>query len=507
MTALVEDLLVADGVVKRYGQVQALVGADFNCRAGEIHAVLGENGAGKSTLIKVLGGTVRQDAGTVRVAGEELPPGRPQAALLAGIVAVYQELSLIRDLTVAENIFLLREPLRPLRLIDGGSVVQRTYALFRDLGIKGIDPDRRAGQLSLAQKQVVEIAKAAARDPRVLILDEPTSALAEAEVAWLLDLMKRWRGEGKAIIFISHRYGEVKATADRLSIYRNGQRVAVYAGNEASDTEVITAMCGRPVETLFPDLPPLQPDAPITLEVRDVSSREVRGVSFAARRGEILGVGGLAGQGQLDLFLSLFGALPHSGQTSLHGRTVRLRRPQDAVRAGVGIALVPAERKTEGLLLARSVRENMTLPAIGLLSRFGFVQRGRERERVQSMIHTLHIAVSNDDVPVRQLSGGNQQKVVIGKWLLSGASILLLYDVTRGVDVATKAQIYGLIIDAVSNGATVLFYSTDTQEMVHLCHRVLVMYEGRVVQTVEGNELNERQIVSAAIGHGSVGAA
>jgi ribose transport system ATP-binding protein len=507
VTAQVDDLLVADGIVKRYGHVQALVGADFSCRAGEIHAVLGENGAGKSTLIKVLGGTVRQDAGTVRVAGEELSPGHPQAALGAGIVAVYQELSLIGDLTVAENIFLLREPLRPLRLIDGGSVVQQTCALFRNLGIKGIDPDRRAGQLSLAEKQIVEIAKAAARDPRIIILDEPTSALAQTEVAWLLDLMKRWRSEGKAIVFISHRYGEVKATADRLSIYRNGKRVAVYTEGEASDAEVITAMCGRPVETLFPALPELRSDAPTTLDVRDVSGRGLHGVSFAVRRGEILGVGGLAGQGQLDLFLALFGAMPHSGQTRLHGRAVRLRRPQDAVRAGVGIALVPAERKTEGLLLARSVRENMTLPSIRLLSRFGFVRRGLERERVQTMIHTLNIAVSNDEEPVRQLSGGNQQKVVIGKWLLSGASILLLYDVTRGVDVATKAQIYQLITDAVSNGATVLFYSTDTQEMVHLCHRVLVMYEGRVVHTVEGNELNEREIISAAIGHGSAGAA
>lgn len=254
-------VLSAHGLRKRYGAVTALDGADFSCLAGEVHAILGENGAGKSTLIKILGGTVRADTGAVYVAGELLRLGQPRAAAAAGITAVYQELSLVPDLNVAQNIFLQREPLRALRLIDRGALRRQTEDLFHELGLEGIDPMQRAGELSLARKQLVEIAKAAARRSRIIVLDEPTSALSEREVQWLLELMRRWRSEGRGVIFISHRFGEIKAIADRLSIYRNGARVAVYAQGAQTDERIITTMSGRPIDATYPPRHAPTPDA------------------------------------------------------------------------------------------------------------------------------------------------------------------------------------------------------------------------------------------------------
>ena len=303
------EFLVATDVTKRYGSVVALRDASLRCRLGEIHAVFGENGAGKSTLLKVLGGTVSPNSGTATVQGQPHRLGDARAARRAGITAVYQELSIIPDLTVAENVFLLREPTRRLGLVNRRILRRRTQQLFNELGITGLRPGARAAQLSLAEKQIVEIAKAATQDASLIILDEPTSALSQAESAWLLDLMRRWRDEGRCVIFVSHRYAEIKAIADRISIYRDGEFVGCYGQGELSDEAIVEKMCGRPVEMLFPERTPVAPDAPEALRAEELEPRRAgRKLSFAARQGEILGVAGLAGQGQLALF-SLCSAL------------------------------------------------------------------------------------------------------------------------------------------------------------------------------------------------------
>lgn len=495
-----EEFLEAANLTKRFGSLVALNDASFRCRLGEIHAVVGENGAGKSTLLKILGGTIRPDSGSVTIDGAPLPFGNARIAARAGVARVYQELSIVPDLTVAENVFLLSEPTALGGVVKRRTLRRDTQELFADLGIAHIDPDVRARRLSLAQKQVVEIAKAAARDARIIILDEPTSALAETEALWLLGLMRRWRDEGRCVIFVSHRYSEIESVADRLSIYRNGQFVGCYGKGELSDAEVVERMCGRPIETLFPERRPPSEESPEMLAVSELQPHRSGGkVSFSARRGEIVGIAGLAGQGQLDLFLALFGAISAKGQITVEGKPIRIRRPADATAAGIGIALVPAERKTEGLLMGRSVRENMTLPALRLVSRLGFLRRGVEERHVRRLVDELHISVRDIDAPVQQLSGGNQQKVLIAKWILTGARVLLLFDVTRGVDIATKTQIYQMIADFAAAGGTVLLYSTDTLEIVHLCHRSLVLREREIVEEFGGDELEEQTLIAAAL--------
>ena len=490
----------ATGITKTFGGTRALAGADLTADYGEVVAVLGENGAGKSTLMKVLAGTLKPDAGSVLIENQPLRLGDPVASEAAGIGAVFQELTTIPDLTVAQNLFLRRAP-RRYGLISARRSIEETERLFDELGIDNISPSARGRELTLAQRQVVEIARASARRPRLMILDEPTSALGEDQVQWLLNLVRTWRADGRCVLLITHRYAEIKEVADILSVYRAGSLVATYAIGDVDDDEVIRAMCGRSVERLVPSPPPLSRDAAAVLQVEEFRPTSAsKPTNLSVRAGEIVGVGGLVGQGQLEFFHALFGDFNYSGTIRIRGEVVRIHRPTDAIEAGMGISLMPADRKTEGLLLRRSVKENISLAAIRGFSRWGILSATKERIAVEDEISRLQIVTAGLKQPVGRLSGGNQQKAVIAKWLLTDSNIFLLYDVTRGVDIGAKAEIYKIVLDLAERGAAILYYSTELDELLRLCHRVAVFHDGYVTQILEKTEMTDTALVSAAFG-------
>jgi ribose transport system ATP-binding protein len=481
--------------------VRALREASFAAEFGEVHALVGENGAGKSTLIKILSGVLRPDEGTVRVRGAEVDFRTPHGARALGVGTVFQELTLLPWMTVAENLFLRSEPRGRSRLIKKRELAPRADELLDSLGIRGIDPYELPASLSLADRQVIEIARALVRDPDILFLDEPTSALAEREVEWLFRLVRDLRERGKCVIFTSHRWGEVANLADRITIFRNGEHVATRDRGHLTEGEAVTLMTGRTIDRMYPELPPLAAEAATVLEVDGLQGTSVHGVSFALRRGEILGVGGLAGQGQRDLFMTLFGARKaDGGEIRVAGKPQRIRRPADAIKLGIGIALVPEDRKTEGLMLPMSVRDNLTLAVLGGVSFYGVLNPTREHAHVRQAVGRLQIQSSRPTIQeVGTLSGGNQQKVLIGRWLLAECDILLLYDITRGVDVGTKHDIYELMTTLIDEGKSLLFYSSETEEMARLCHRVLVMREGRIAAELDGAHTNAEEIVAASL--------
>lgn len=483
---------------KSYGAVRALQGASLSIATGEVHGLVGENGAGKSTLIKILSGVLKPDSGTLWVKGEQVVLDSPQAARALGIGTVFQELTLMPWMTVAENLLLRREPRGFARLLRRRDFAPRTEETLAGLGVEYIDPLELVSNLTLGQRQIVEIARTVIRDPDILFMDEPTSSLAGQEVEWLFGLLDKLRGEGKSIIFTSHRWKEVESIADRLTVFRDGSDVGTHT--KIKEAEAITLMTGREMDTVYPDLAPLDNEEPV-LEVSDLSGAKIRDVSLTLHKGEILGVGGLEGQGQRDLFLTLFGAGEFSGgEILVNGKPEKIRGPSDAIRSGLGIALVPEDRKSEGLLLPMSVRDNLTLPILNDFSVGGVINGGSERRTVKRMVDRLQIRIRSVDQAVSTLSGGNQQKVLVGRWLLADSRILLFYDVTRGVDVATKHDIYELMLNLISEGRSILFYSSDTEEVANLSHRVLVMRDGRVAAELKGPSIDTEEIVAAALG-------
>ena len=422
----------------------------------------------------------------------------PEAARRLGVRTAFQELTLLPGLTVAENLLIGREPQGVFGLIRRRRLVDEAEMELAELQAEQIDTAELVGNLPLAQQQVIEIARAVQPQPEILLLDEPTSSLGERSVEWLFDLVRRLRDEGTCVIFTSHRWGEIGRIAGRITIFRNGTRVGTYPPELAED-EAITLMTGRQLGAAYPKLAPHDGAEP-ALAVRGLRAPGLEDLSFEIGEGEIVGVGGLAGQGQRELFLSLFGAHPVThGQIFVQGTPRRIRTPRDAIHAGLGIALVPEDRKQEGLLLPMRVRDNMTLPILSRLTVAGVVDRGRERSLVGGVIERLQVRTGSADSRVATLSGGNQQKVLIGRWLLADSRILLLFDVTRGVDVATKRDIYQLMLQLADEGRSILFYSSETDELAHLCHRVLVLREGGLATTLEGPGIDSEDIVAASI--------
>jgi ribose transport system ATP-binding protein len=486
------------GVSRSFGGVRALVEASFEAVSGEVHALVGENGAGKTTMIKVLCGMVRPDAGTIRFAGEPVHLAGPQAALARGVGTVFQELTLLPWLTVAENLLLRDPPTGPLGLVRRRALAPRAEEILTEYGVTGIDARELAANLSLEQRQLVEIVRTVRRKPRVLFLDEPSAALSAHAAAWLYDLVRTLRGQGCCVVFTSHRWREVDELADRVTVFRNGQHVTTRT--DLDEATAVKLMTGRTIDRVYPPLPP--PPAAGTgpvLEVQDLTGPALHGVSVVLRPGEIVGVGGLAGQGQRELFRTLFGAARATGgRTLVDGRPRRIRRPWEAISARIGIALVPEDRKSEGLLLPMSVRDNLTLAILGRVSRLGLLSAKAERAEVESMVQRLAIRTSRPATQeVGTLSGGNQQKVLLGRWLLTRARVLLLYDVARGVDVGTKHDMYRLIGELAAEGKAVLLYSSETEEVAHMSHRVLVMRAGRVVAELPGPADPERIVAES----------
>ena len=499
-------------VSKRYGGVHALQRARFACASGRIHALLGENGAGKSTLIKVMAGVVQPDEGRIVLAGQERRFAHPQDAVGAGIACIFQGLSLMPDLSVADNICITNPPKR-FGLIDRAAQRRIAEAALKRAGADDIHPLAPVGSLSLSRRQMVEIAKALAREPKILILDEATSALTAADVQRVYTLLKRLRDEGLAIVYISHRMNEIAELADDCSVFRNGQHVATFAAGTKTDAETVEMMIGRDIEHAFPPKPAARGEAstpiPPAIEVRGLRWNDrLHDIELAARPGEIVGLGGLDGQGQRELFLALFGVLRGvQGEVRLAGRPARVGSPKAAKHDAIGIALVPEDRKTDGLMLPMSVRDNLSFAALDRLSRAGIVVSADETQATAEMVARLSIKAPDLDAPVGTLSGGNQQKVVIAKWLMNRPRIILLNDPTRGIDVGTKQEIYALLRRLADEGAAVLLYSTDYAELIGCCDRVAVFFDGRIVRWLEGDALTERALVASALNLGTEAAA
>jgi ribose transport system ATP-binding protein len=493
------DLVEVRHVTKRFGGVVALNDANFSARAGEVHALIGENGAGKSTLIQILAGTLQYDGGEILLGGEQYRPANPDAARAAGIAAVFQELSLIPDLTVEQNIWFRHSRLTPLRTVDASALRRQTLELFERYRFPSINPAAWSHRLNLAERQIVEVAKGLAKSPRVLILDEATSALPAREAEWLLSLTRQLAAEGKLVVFISHRMGEVRQIADRITIFRNGMTVAAHGKDEVSDDEIVTKMIGRRLEQLYPQKVDTSTGT-VALAVRNLKSgTRLNGVDFDLVEGEILGVGGLQGHGQSELFKSLFGVRRSSGNNQIWGKPSRMESPRRLLTGSAGVALVPEDRRAEGLLLAKSVRENLTLSSIRRFKKNGLLSRTAEDALVQEMVRSLRIKADTPEQPAGSLSGGNQQKVLLGKMLLSEARILLLYDPTRGVDVGTKGEIFQLMRELASKRYAILFYSSDLSELVHMANRVMVMRQGKVAAELKGEEISEKNMLRAAV--------
>lgn len=494
--AVTSPLVRLSGVHKRYGGVQALRDASLTAAGSEVHGLLGPNGSGKSTLGKVLAGSVRPDAAEIALAGEPVRIGSPRAAARLGVAAVYQQLSLVPDLTVGQNLVLGSEPGR-LGFLSDRAAARRVAPVLERLApaLGDVRPDDAVRDLAPGQQQLVEIGKALLREPRVLILDEATASLHRDQVALVFDIVRELRERGAAILFVSHRLDEITELCDRATILRSGVTVAETSVPDTTPDEIVHLMVGdvQQVEREHRDAT----DAPVRLRVRGLAGGALRGVDLDARGGEIVGLGGLQGQGQSELLLALFGATAATGDVEVDGEPVRLASPRTAARRG--IALVPGDRGTQGTLPARPIQENLAIASIAGRARVGVLSTRREREAAQSMVDALAITIGSLADPISSLSGGNAQKVVFGKWLLTEPSVVLLDDPTKGVDVGAKAEIYRIVRGLAERGATVIINSSEDRELVTVCDRVLVLFEGAVRATLVGDEITEERLVQAAL--------
>jgi ribose transport system ATP-binding protein len=487
---------------KVYGPTVALADASFAAAAGTVHALLGENGAGKSTMVKMLSGLVRPDTGQISVFGRAVRFAGPRDAHQAGLQTAFQELTQIPDLTVWENMLLPYQPTGFGGLLRRRAGQALVAAHLESLGLGAISPRTEIRKLDLSIRQKIEIARALLRKPRILLLDEPTSTLSGGDIQWLGDIIARLKAQGTTVVFISHRMPEVRDFCDDLTILRNGQTVGTFAVSAVTDEEVIERIIGRSIAAAFPPPQRVAAEAPVVLEAKALSGGEITQASFVLHAGEILGVAGLQGMGQRDLFRTLFGDIEaEHGEIRVDGQPVVLRSPRDAIDARIGINLVPEERKTEGLFLKLDACANTTLPVIERFTRRGLIDLDAERASVAAALARVQVDERALYMPARSFSGGNQQKIVLARCLVLGSRILLLFDPTRGVDVGTKHQIYRLITDFARAGGAVLMYSTEIAEVIGLSHRVLVVYRGRITSELSGEEITEAGIMRAALGH------
>ncbi len=493
-----------DAVTKSYGPTVALRRVSFDLRHGEVHALLGENGAGKSTLVKILSGIVRPDSGSLRLGGQAFAPHSLMEARRAGVSTAFQELSLLPNLSVATNLMLPRQRKNWAGLASASRNEAQAAALLAECDASDIAPGALVSDLSLAEKQRVEIVRAVSHRPRLLILDEPTAALAEPE--WLFRIVERLAASGTGVLYISHRLAEVRRLCRRGTVLRNGESIGTVDLAGERDADIFRMMVGHNAEDSGRRPAASKAKAEPALALQDVRGPGVDGVSLTVHRGEILGVAALEGQGQRELFRMLCGAAPIAGGTvAVDGRPVHFASPAQALRAGIGF--VPEERKTEGIFLGLSTASNISLPILDRLLRFGLIGRSRERSAVAGAAALVDLAARYVGMRISALSGGNQQKALIARVLLSGARNLVLFDPTRGVDVGTKEVIYGVIRDFAAKGGSVLLYSTELSELVHLSDRCLALYRGKIAGEASGSTLSEERLVSMATGHGAGAAA
>lgn len=493
------ELLSVRNVTKRFPGVTALDRINLSLARGEVLALIGENGAGKSTLMKILAGVQMPDDGSISVDGKAVRLTSVQAAQANGIALIHQELNLSGNLDVGANIFLGREPLR-LGLIDKARIYRDSQELLRRVGLN-VSPQTIVGHLPIGQQQLVEIARALSIDARVLIMDEPTSSLSQHETETLMQVVRDLRSRGVSVIYISHRLGEAKELADRVTVFRDGRNAGDLTGDDITHDRMVQLMVGRDISQFYARTP--HTPGPVALEAKQLRTPVNMGhaLNFSVREGEIVGVAGLVGAGRTELLRVLFGVdQAVSGSVSVGGNVIQLRSPQHAIRAG--IALVPEDRKQQGVVLEMAVRENIGLAGLMKHSRGKtFLNNAREAADSEEMIRRLQIKTPNERQVTQYLSGGNQQKVVLGKWLAMQPKVLLLDEPTRGIDIGAKQEIYGLMEDLARQGVAILFVSSEMEEILGMSDRALVMHEGRITGELSREDLSEEAVMQLMTGN------
>ena len=489
-----ELLLQMSGVQKRFGGAVALQGTNLSIRAGEIHALLGENGAGKSTMLKILAGVHVNDGGTIKLGSKDFLTGSPQDSIEQGIAVIYQEPSLFLDLTLAENVFIGRQPKKG-RIIDWKFAQNEAKRLFKELGVD-LDPKRQARGLSIADQQVVEIAKALSMNANIILMDEPTAALSATEVERLMTVMKSLKAANKAVIFVSHRLDEVFAISDFITVMRDGATVSENLVEKTDLQKVIKEMVGRELTEMFPKTE--NKIGSVVLEVNDLTNPAYfRNISFNVKKGEIVALAGLVGAGRSEVARAIFGVDKYeTGSVKINGKALPAGSPVAAMKEK--IALVPEDRRQQGLFMVAGVNRNISIESFTNLVDRGLINFKRERELTNTWKEKLSIKFSNQNDPVERLSGGNQQKTVLAKWLATDPDLLIVDEPTRGIDVATKAEVHRLINQAASEGKAVLMISSELPEVLGMADRIIVMREGRQVAELSRKEATQEKVIAAA---------
>ncbi len=488
-------MLELRGINKVYPGVTALGSVSLDFAKGEVHAIVGENGAGKSTLIKILSGAIRQDAGAITLDGVELGHITPHEAIRLGISTIYQEFNLVPFLSVAENIFFGREPMR-LGFIDKRRMHRMASRLCEDMGVD-LNTHARVKDLGVAYQQIVEILKAVSHESRILIMDEPTAPLTTREIDVLFGIVGKVRKKSVTIIYISHRLEEIFRICDRVSVLRDGRKIITKDVASTNQQELISLMVGRNLDEIYPSRKS-RPGAE-TLLVEGFENKKLKDVSFNLRKGEILGIGGLVGAGRTELARALFGAdLLAKGRIFLSGKPIKIKKPQDAIMHGIG--LLTEDRKQQGVLLGMSIKENISFPILKTLSRFGFLRKKREQAICADISALLNIKTPSLDQKVKNLSGGNQQKVVLAKWLGTKCDILIFDEPTRGIDVGAKQEIYHLLTKFADEGKSIIMISSEMPELIGMSDRILVMRNGSIAGVLEKEEFSQERTLMLASG-------
>ncbi|MGD8855470.1 MAG: sugar ABC transporter ATP-binding protein [Chloroflexota bacterium] len=490
-------VLTTNGIYMSFGGVNVLKDINFEIYPGEVHALVGENGAGKSTLLKNIAGVHVPKAGEIHLNGEEVHIPNPQAAAELQIALIHQEPLTFPDLDVAENIFIGRQPMSNGRL-DWAAMYNRSSDILNSLGVK-LDPRTKVRGLSIADQQMVEMAGALSQEAKILLMDEPTAALTPSEVEDLFNIMRLLRDQGTAIVFISHRLEEVFEISDRITVLRDGELIGQHMIDDVSVDEVIRMMVGRPLSTLFEKGTTTEFGEPVLQVTGLTRTLKFDDITFDIRAGEILGVAGLVGAGRTDVARALFGTLQiDSGTIQIGGKAVEIKRPRDALRHGM--IYVPEDRKQNGLLMPMSVIKNMTLSVLERLSRNGWLREKLEEEAALEYVSKLNIVLRDPNQPVRELSGGNQQKVVLSRWLMAQPRVMLLDEPTRGIDIGAKAEVHRLMSELAAQGLAILMISSELPEILAMSDRIIVMREGRISGRFDKDEATAENIIAAAAG-------